>query len=223
MKEQPGLVTTVAAAELASRRQLDRWVGELRALVVGGQVELMARVGEYLIEQVYGSVEEALSRRSGKHASVRRLGERAEEFGMSASGLARAVPMALQVRQLGRPLALRLGVEHHRALLPVKDPGEKRLLAEAALGARWTVADLRKKVRRVKRPQPGGRRREPEVRVLVRRLDRLLAGATTARGAEAAAELGAVEARRLLGTVNRAQATLERIEKLLTRTLTRPG
>ncbi len=202
---------------LVDERVVERWVNDLRRLVVAGQVELYARVGEYLIEHIYGSVEEARSRRAGKAATIARLGQRATEFGMTAAGLTRAVPFALQVRELGHELSRGLGVRHHRALLPVKNPAEKKLLAEAAVDSGWSAEELKKKVRSVQGKHGGGRPAQPALVVLVRQLDRLLAKAKPALYRAQLPQIEASSARRLLGRVNAAQALLEKLEKLLTR------
>ena len=218
-------VSAVSAVsdDTVDERQIDRWVAELRQIVVVGQVEIAAKVGEFLIANVYGSVDMALSHAARKPASLRRLTERAEEFGMRPTGLRFAVPMALQVRQLGVRLGHQLGVDQHRALLPVRDPADKKLLAEAAVDARWTAEELRRKVRGIQRPHLGGRPTEPAARVLIRALDRTLGGVDFARLRGEADAIEAAEARRLLGRVNAAQGILERLEKLLTRAATRRG
>src|SRR5947208_2202112 len=46
----------------ADDRLVERAVEHLRRLVIGGQVEIMIQVGEYLIENFYGGIEEATSR-----------------------------------------------------------------------------------------------------------------------------------------------------------------
>lgn len=200
---------------------VDRWIGELRKLVVGGQVDLMARVGQFLVENVYGSLEEARARRPRKTASVRRLAERAEEFGMRPSSLARAVPMYLQVQLLGQRLSSRLTVEHHRALLPLRDESEKKQLAEKSAEVGWTSDELRKQLRRVQRPHAGGRPARPAVSLLVDRVDRVLVGASASEIKVELGELDQPEVRRLIGRVNAAQSALERIERQLQRQLGR--
>ncbi|MSP60462.1 MAG: hypothetical protein EXR72_08985 [Myxococcales bacterium] len=215
-----GLVRS-APKELVDERQVDRWVGDLRRIVRRSQIEAAAGVGEYLIEHVYGSVEAAVSHRPAKPASLRRLEERAHEFDMRASGLSRAVPIALQVRVLGDELARSLGTVQHRLLLPVKDATEKRLLAEAATGNQWTAEQLRRQVRRVVKPHAGGRRPEPALVVFLRRSASAMRGGDATQFREEAEGLLPAVAKRLLGSVNHMQATLERLEKLLTRALTR--
>jgi hypothetical protein len=196
---------------------VDRWVADLRRIVVGGQVEIIAQVGEYLLTNVYGGTDEAATRRRGKESSITKLAARAEEFGMTASGLTRAVPIALQVRALGKSLAGRLGVRQHRVLLPVKDPEEKKLLALAAVDEKWTAEDLQKRVRRIERPHPGGRSRAPVVRVIVSRASSVLVGVTPSSLREGIEQLTKSEAKKLLSRVNEMQATLERIEKVITK------
>lgn len=201
----------------SDERRLARWIDDLREIVIGGHVDVMSQVGEYLIEKVYGSEEEATSRRGNKMVSIERLSERAGDFGMTAAGLRRAVPIALQVRQLGRTLSTQLGVRHHRALLPVKDGAEKKVLAEAAVEAHWTAEELGKKVRRIHKTHAGGRSRQPGVRLFVERASRAVEGVDTATLHAGFEQVNAVERRRLLARVNAMQAVLERVEKQLSR------
>lgn len=197
---------------------VERAVRELHGLVVGGQIDLVVAVGEYLLKRFYGgSVDEARALRPRKAASLRRLAERAEEFGMTATGVRTAVPMALQVRAIGVGLARRLPMTHHLEILPLKDPAEKRLLAEAAVASAWTVRDLRRERGRLQEPHPGGRPPEPALRIAVGRAARLLVGdkvptAELRRGLDGVA---AKEARQLLRQVEAMQRELERWEKLL--------
>lgn len=213
---------STALAPVTSRAEpadhvVDRWVADLRRIVVGGQVEILAQVGEYLIDHVFHGEAEARSTRAGKSMSIRRLADRAEEFGMNAGGLARAVPIALQVRALGKALAFRLGVRQHRALLPVKDHAEKKRLADTAIQENWTAAELQKQVRRVQRPHAGGRTKAPEVRRVVNRAWSTLQGIKVTDLQIDLTGLDATEAKELLTRVNAMQTTLERIERLVTK------
>ena len=118
---------------------------------------------------------------------------------------------------LNCPGRLKLSVSQHEALLPLKNLDEKRVLAEAAVTSRWSVEKLESQVRRLHRPHKGGRPVEPGMRVLVRRLDKLLVEALREGLDSGLDDLSPAEARRLLAMVNGSQATLERIEKLLTK------
>lgn len=200
---------------------IDKWVHDLRRIVVGGQVEILTQVGEYLIENVYRSEAEARSQRPGKVASIRRLAERAEEFGMNAGGLSRAVPMALQVRALGKHLAFRLGVRQHRALLPVRDTTEKKRLAEAALTNNWTAGELQAEVRRVQDPHPGGRTPAPEAQRIVNRAWAIFEGVKAAELQTGLAGLDVEAAKEILGRVGAMQVTLGRIERAVARVVGR--
>ncbi|MSP63462.1 MAG: hypothetical protein EXR72_24580, partial [Myxococcales bacterium] len=164
----------VEMQETVDERLIERAIAELREIVVGGQIGLMVHVGEYLVQHFFGDVAAARERRANKPASLRRLAERAEEFGMHPSGLMQSVAVAVQVRQFGKRIANALGTSHHIALLPVRDPEEKLLLAEAAGAEKWTVEELRRRIRRVQQPSPGGRPPVPRVRLLITRAARLL-------------------------------------------------
>lgn len=210
----------------ADEELVERAVRELRALVVSGQIDLAVKVGEYILKNFYGgSVEEAQAKRPVKGASLRRLTERAEEFGMSASGVRSAVPLSLQVRGMGVRLSRQLPVTHHLELLPLKDPAEKRLLAETAVAKGWTVRDLRRERGRLQKPHAGGRPSEPTVRVAVGRaaraiLDEPSSAIELRRGLES---VDAKEARGLLKKVEAMQRELERWEKLLVEAVGRAG
>lgn len=211
-----------AAVEAAAdERLVERAVRELRALVVQGQLDLVSAVGEYLIANFYGSMEEARSRRPRKPASLAALASRAGEFGMTSSGLRTAVPLALQVRELGAGLARRLSPTHHLALLPMRDSGEKKVLARAAADAGWSVDELRRERERLQQPHPGGRPPAPRLRQAVSRAARALAPVPADDLRAGLEEIAAPEVRRLLVVVERMQAELERWEKLLVRQLER--
>lgn len=209
--------------ETIDERLVDRAVGDLRRLVMNGQVDLVSRVGEYLIESFFdGSVEAARSKSGSKPASLRRLSERAAEFGMSSAGVMNAVPIALQVREIGKRLASQLLPSHHRALLPVRDRKEKRQLAEAAVAGGWSVTELRKKVGQAKKRHAGGRPKRATVSLLIARVDRLFEiHQEKLKLEDGLDEMTPPEARILAGQVERLQRQLERVEHLLARVITR--
>lgn len=205
-------------------RLVDRAVEDLRRIMLGGQVGLMAEVGHYLLKNFIGGEEQARSKNPDKPASLNRLAERAAEFGMTPSGLTKSVAVAMQVRQLGKRIAERLGPTHHIALLPVRDPDEKRLLALAAANERWTVDVLRREVRRIQDTHPGGRPRLPRLRLLVDRATRLLLGdEPIGVRTEDLEAITPEDAQRLIRRVNALQAALERVEKQLLRVSARRG
>jgi hypothetical protein len=203
------------AARDAETRLVDRAVADLRRVVYGGQLDTLLAVGEYVIENFYGSADEARARKPRKAASLRRLVERADEFGMKANGVRLSVPIALQARTLGRGLSARLSSSQHRALLPVSDPQEKKLLAEAAVDGHWSYQKLRGQVVKIRKPHPGGRPREPIARVILRRVERALAADDLARAESE--RLPPSEAKGLLASANRLRATMERLELMLQR------
>ena len=208
-------------AERVDETLVDDAVEHLRRLVVVGQVETVAAVGEYLIERFYGSPAAARSKSPNKPASLRRLAQRADEFGMSASTLAYAAPLALAVRDLGRSLAGRLGVKKVRALVPLKVPAQRKQIAEEALAANWHVERVRERVGQLIEPHAGGRPQRPPVARVVGRIAKLLGPGS--EGADATLlragidGVDAAQASQLLDEVMRARSSLERIEKLLVR------
>jgi hypothetical protein len=196
-------------------KRVDRAVRELKIIVVVGQVEQRLRVGEYVLGEFFDGSEELARSVSGwKDVSVQRLLQRSAEFGMTRSAFQQAVPFALQARQLGRDLSLKLTLNQHRAMLPLRDRSAKHLLAEAAASESWSPERVRKEVFTLQRRQPGGRPPEPRVQILVGRLERVFAEGKSdlARGAE---ELDAKAVAQLSERVARLQEELVRVEKLL--------
>ena len=191
--------------------------------MVESQFETVVRVGEYLIEHFYGSVQEASARRPRKDASLRSLMERAGEFGMTATGVRTSVAIALQSRELGRGLAQRLGIAQHRALLPLRDSGEKRVLAVAAVDANWSAERLRTRLRKLQKKHKGGRPREPPIALLVARVERALDRELLARRRELSDGVDHATAKALLGRVQTAQRHLETMERELVRVVARAG
>jgi hypothetical protein len=196
-------------------RRVNRWIEDLRVLVIGGQVEVIVRVGEYLLQNVYGSLEEATSRSPAKSVSIQRLAARTSEFGMTPAGLRRAVAISVQARDLGPALAGQLGVRQHHALLPLKDPAEKKQLAERAVDEGWTADELRRRVRKIHKPHPGGAPRMPAVCRLVTRASRLFEGTPPGDLKVDLDRVPAAECRRMLARVSALRAVLDRVEHLL--------
>jgi len=216
-----GVASGAGAAELtrergSDERLVDRAVAHLQRLIVAGQVETYGNAGEYLIKNFYGSVENARSRRADKPASLSRLAERAHEFGMTPSTLGTAVQLALVVRDVGAALAGQLGVSRLRALAPLQEHSQRRLVGETAAAAGWTVEKVKERVRKIARPHAGGRPEQPGVERAVTRIAKVVdAEATPERLRASLDTLTAKRAKHLLARVNQTQASLERIEKTL--------
>ena len=119
------------------------------------------------------------------------------------------------MRQLGRPLALRLGIRQHRLLLPVEDVNEKKLLAEAAVDAGWSAEELRTKIPRLQKRHPGGRPKEPGLRVFLARAARTIVNIEVPQLRRGLDEIGAAERRHLRSQINAMRTMLDRAEKLL--------
>src|SRR5207237_4216451 len=88
-------------------------------------------------------------------------------------------PRALAVRELGVPLAGKLGATRLRVLLPVKDPQQRSLLAETAVSSGWTVDKLKGRVRQIHKPHAGGRQELPGVQRAVERIARIAGAEST--------------------------------------------
>src|SRR5690348_3371796 len=116
------------APTVVDQRRIDKAVKDLRGLVVGGHVMIMYRVGEYLLREFFGGdARLAVAKGRKGDATISELVRRAREFGMKPTGVLRAIPIHLQIRQLGQSLAEQLPVTHHVALLPVRNVEIKRL------------------------------------------------------------------------------------------------
>lgn len=201
------------------QKRLDRVVRELRTIVIGGTVGIMYRVGEHIVVEVFGGdIKRALSPKGSKGVSIRSLAERAEEFGLTATAVHRAVPLYLQVRELGHGLAERISVSHHRLLLPVRTTDLKRHLAQECADKNWTVAQLRDQIAKKQPPHAGGREPYPTVQSLVEALHRPFEAEDLLDHLEAGTDrIDQAQAKQLLGKVNQIRAHLERVEKLLVR------
>jgi hypothetical protein len=202
------------------QRRIDKAVKDLRALVLGGHINILNGVGEYLLREFFdGDVKQALAQHRKEGASIASLVERANEFGMKPTGVLRAIPIHVQVRQIGQTLAEQLPVTHHVALLPVRDIEIKRLLARLAVDEEWTVQTLRAEIGKRQKPSAGGRPPDPPVQYLVNALHRPFeSDETPLDDLEAGLDrIDQTEAKRLLGKLNQVRSHLDRLEKVLVR------
>src|SRR5689334_3551096 len=100
------------------KKRIEKLIQELRAIVIGGHAKVLLDVADKIVRDVFdGDLEEALSPRGNKENSLRQLALRAEEFGMTATGVKRSIPIYAQAREIGRALAERLLISQHIALL----------------------------------------------------------------------------------------------------------
>src|SRR5262245_2603002 len=144
------------AHQALDKRRIEKLIQELRAIVVGGHAKMILDVAHKLVQDVFdGDLAAALSRQGNKENSLRQLALRAEEFGMSASGVMRCIPIYAQAREIGRGLAEKLEVSQHVALLPLRSAEHKRTLAEQAVEQRWPVKRLREEVRKKQNAHAG--------------------------------------------------------------------
>jgi hypothetical protein len=206
------------AHQSLDKKRIEKLIQELRVIVVGGQAKVILDVAHKLLQDVFdGDLAAALQRRGNKENSLRQLALRAEEFGMSASGVMRCIPIYAQAREIGRALAEKLEVSQHVALLPLRSLEHKRTLAEQAAEQRWPVKRLREEVRRKQDAHAGGRTPDPLLQRLVETLHRPFQEVELD---ELDRNLGRIDdglAKDLLGKVNQVRSHLDRIEKLLVR------
>jgi hypothetical protein len=199
---------------------VDQAIREINAIWRQGGLSTVVAIGDYLIRAFFeGDLELAQSRRPTKEKALSELFSRVDELELSLHALRRAVPIALQYRALPRQVADHLSAAHHAELLPVPQLENKISLARIAIDEGLTSKELRREVRRVHKPQAGGRPRGPA-------LLRLTGGLARAARAEELAKLLKPSALKqldahtvgvALAQVRAAREVLEKIEDALAR------
>jgi hypothetical protein len=132
--------------------------------------ELARVVGDYVLAAFFdGDFAEFCRKSRSKPVKFRSLVAR-RELGFSAGRLCLLVRISQQLRELPQELGDALSLSHHRALLPLREPGLKRRLADAARRHRWSSHRLEEEVRGHLASCRAGRK---PVGVLVRSLGQL--------------------------------------------------
>jgi hypothetical protein len=203
------------------REMVEKAIEHLRTLVYGARMEMLLEAARYLVANFFdGSFEKALAQRGDKELSLRALALRAGEFGLTSMAVHKAVPVMVQHQQLGARIGDRLLFTHHVVLLTVGDHRVKKVLAESAIVERWSVVQLRAKVRELQDRHPGGRPPAPVVAGFVDSVLRQMASRDVlARMDEGLSELQPDEVSGLLDRIDKAQRSLERMEKVVRRRL----
>lgn len=155
-KNTRALVLSVAAAP-SSDPLVREAIVEINRIWGTGLRDTVVRVGQYLIKNFYGSIENARSLSPDKAASLASLYDRAEELALGVHQLRIAVRVAVQVRELPRPVAEALTATHHEKLLVVRDPKLREQLAGETARRNWTSETLEARIRQLQPPRAGGR------------------------------------------------------------------
>ena len=130
---------------------LDEVVRELNAICRNATFDLVFRVGEFVIERVFGSDEAIWQQEGTRNISYRRLAARGD-LALGASALCRAVSIYVLVERVGgRERWRQLAASHFQEVLPLDFDDQCRLLS-AADEQEWSVSRLRAEVRLLKPP-----------------------------------------------------------------------
>jgi len=160
--------------------RVDNAVDHINALCISHEVEMLRKLGEYLLETFFDNDMDLARSRGRKHMSMKALGSH-EDLLLSSSDISRAIPTLDQLRHLPPHIANALHKTKHWALLPLEDIDKKVELATAAVEQGWTVRKLREEVREArKRENPHaspGRPPDPDwvkvTRAIVSKVDEL--------------------------------------------------
>ena len=157
------------ALKVAPRRDtveaiVDAAIAQVSLLYHRGAISTIVAIGDYLLEALFANdVALVASRDPRKSTAMRRLLERAGETPVSVHMLKRAIPIALQYRELPRKLAEQLPQSCHELLLLVGDVKEKERLVADAVARKLTVKQFDREVRKIRRKHAGGRIARPAV------------------------------------------------------------
>jgi hypothetical protein len=137
-------------------------------------IGLAREVGEYVLGVFFdGDFERFSDTRRNKPLSFRRLLER-QDLLLPPTTIYTFVRVARQLGELPAEAAERLSLSHHRALLTVKDPQQKTVLAGLALAEGWSKVDLERQVRAQQPKSTRGRKPLPACVKATTRITRAL-------------------------------------------------
>jgi hypothetical protein len=164
--------------EAAVNKELvDAAVHKLNRLSTVLGLELMLKMGDYLLKHFYGDEPENVMKKGQNHMSFRALAER-EDLLVSHATLWYAVRISCQYEFLPPDVADRLPVSHHKLLLPVRDQKTKKELAKKAVVNAMTKRNFAHIVQEARQKLPrgsaGGRPPLPGVVKALRKIDRAL-------------------------------------------------
>ncbi len=124
---------------------LDEAVDHLNRIYVAKGLEAAREIGEYVLRAFFDGDLKAFHAKGRKQMSFRRLAGR-QDLLPSYSHIYNCVAVVEQLRQLPKDIGEALSVSHHKALFTVRNPGDKRALADRAVEQKMTVRALRKAV-----------------------------------------------------------------------------
>ncbi|HYQ28381.1 MAG TPA: hypothetical protein VER04_14225 [Polyangiaceae bacterium] len=163
----------------ANVENLDDVVRDLNDLCRAATIDLVFRIGQCVMERIFGADEQTWAREGASNRSYRRLAARGDLI-LGASALCRAVSIyALVQRFGGRERWSHLAASHFQEVLSLDFESQERLLGEAD-AQRWTVSRLRAEARRL-RPLDNGRPRVRSLCTLAGRLSAQFRALETAR------------------------------------------
>ncbi len=161
----------LVSARVGVEPDIGELVRELRALYYGSGIELMLRVGELILERLYGGDVAIWQSRSRKDVSFRKL-EKHPDLPFKAAMLSRAV--AVYVLSRRRPDLLKLknvSQSHLQEILNLQPDLQDRLLRRVE-DEKWSFRRLRDEVAKhlPSTIQRAGRRRAPQLAKVLRNL-----------------------------------------------------
>ncbi|PKN55271.1 MAG: hypothetical protein CVU56_22090 [Deltaproteobacteria bacterium HGW-Deltaproteobacteria-14] len=199
----------LTAAEAAV---VDDAVEHINAAVNRSGVDLAADVASYVLETFFdGSYDAFLDPSRYKARSFSALCQR-EDLALSRASLYALVRVGHQLDELPAPIAHALTMRHHRALLPLDDPAEKRALARKAIDERWTVTALEAEVRAIQPPKRSGR---PPLPAVVKQLRAVQRAFATAEPAAPLPELSDDQREELEATLTELEARITSLRQAL--------
>lgn len=161
---------------------LDQAVQTINQIHAGKTLETARMVGEYVLQTFFADDPESFRARGKKHVSFRELAKR-DDLHPSYAFIWRAVSVVDQLRLLPEDVVAALPYTHHAALLPVRDEGAKKRLAQRAAEKGWTSRKLLDEVRKVRAKEKGahkaGRPPLPAFVKVVRRISSTLRASGT--------------------------------------------
>ena len=210
------VVTDADTAPTVAADTIAEVVAGIRAAQAKHGFALVRDVGALIVAKFYGGDVGVLRERGPKDASLRKLAEHLD-LAMSAASLYTAVATYELMERVGGVSTWKhLAPSHVRAVLPLPDKAQRRLLARAEDRA-WTVRQLEAEARKVKVKAPkrrGGRRPLPTFVKTIRALRRFDDDALFADFEQLDA-LGEDDAQVLMQTVTGLKLRCEALQKRL--------
>jgi hypothetical protein len=190
--------------------RIERAVEVVNAACQKSALEAAVATGRFLLDEFYGGSYSAYRRQRTGRSPLRTLAEH-PDLAVSASFLSRAIGVAHQMDELPQPVAARLSLEQHRALLGLPADA-KRFLANRAIAEGWSARRLAKDAASLRKafsshPRPG-RPRLPAALKTLRTLERLVGDEGAWRGLDSLRKLPQEERSRIRNAVGRLQSIL---------------